>query len=84
MVQMPPPPPLFGFKMPTPSAPLDDDDPKNEQLINIPINETDSESSDSTLIVKDNEPIYKWFLIYVGVFVGGGTGICLLVYFFWH
>ncbi len=59
-----------------------DDDPKNEQFINIPIQDSDSDS-DYTVVV-DNEPIYKWCLIYIGIFAGLGTGICLLVYFLWH
>lgn len=70
--------------LPPPSAPFVDDDPKNDLLINIPIHETDSDSNDSTVTVRDKEPIYKWCLIYTGIFVGGGIGICLLVYFFWH
>lgn len=68
-----------------PSAPPIDDDPKNELLINIPINtDTDSDISHDTIVVRDSEPIYKWCLIYFGVFAVGGIGICLLVYFFWH
>lgn len=44
------------------------DDPINEPLINI----------------EDKEPIYKWCLMYAGIFCGGGAAICLLVYFCWH
>ena len=70
-----PPPMLLSFE---------NEDPKNELLINIPIHETDSESSESSIVVRDTEPIYKWCMIYTGIFLGGGFIICLLVYFFWH
>ena len=67
-------------QLPLPSAPPADD-PINEPLINIPIYES---YSDSDTGVVDKEPMYKWCLIYVGIFLGGGVTICLLVYFFWH
>jgi hypothetical protein len=67
-------------QLPLPSAPPADD-PINEPLINISIYESDS--SEDTIVV-DKEPIYKWCLIYAGIFFGGGVAICLMVYFFWH
>jgi len=65
---------------PLPSAPPADD-PINEPLINIPIYESDN---DSDTIVVDKDPIYKWCLIYTGIFLGGGIAICLVVYFYWR
>ncbi len=68
-----------------PSAPPIDDDPKNEQFINISLNtDIESESESDSVAVRDREPIYKWCLIYFGTFVIGGAAICALVYFFWH